>query len=272
MEKDIHPTAVVDPRAELGQGVRVAPYAVIGPRVEIGDGTEVGSGAQIVGPTKMGNANRVFAHACIGFDPQDLKFKGEETNLEIGDANTFREFCTVHRGTGLGGGRTTVGSNNLFMAYTHIAHDCHVGDHTIIANAGTLAGHVVVQDGATVGAFSSVHQFCRVGRHAYVGGYSIITKDALPFVRTVGAKPVCLGVNRIGMQRKGFDDGTIRWIEEAMRIVLRSNLNTSQAIERLRSELPGVPEVEQLIEFIVQSERGVIKTLPGRKGSRGGDG
>lgn len=265
----IHPTAVVDAQAELGLRVRVGPYAVIGAEVRVGDDCEIGSAAQLQGPTTIGSGNRIFPHACVGLDPQDLKYQGERTTLEIGDRNVFREFCTINRGTGLGGGSTSIGDDNLLMAYTHVAHDCHVANRAILTNAATLAGHVIVEDYAAIGAFSAVQQFCRVGRHAYVGGYSIITKDALPYMKTVGAKPACIGVNRVGLQRRGFDDARIRSIEIAARLLLRSGLNTSQALDRLRAEFSENPDVELLIEFIEVSELGVIKALPGQRSARG---
>ena len=266
----VHATAVVDGGAELGAGVVVGPHAVIGEGVRIGAGTEVGAGAQLRGPTTIGERNRIFPHACVGFEPQDLKYHGEPSELRIGDDNTIREFATMHRGTESGGGVTTVGSGNLFMAYTHVAHDCRVGDGTIFGNASTLAGHVEVHDGAILSAFCAVHQFCRVGRHAYIGGYSVITMDALPFNRTVGLKPVCLGVNRIGLRRRGFDEERLRVLESAYRIVVRSGLSTGQAIERLRAECPDNPDVDYLIGFLESSERGVLRSPPGRSATRGG--
>lgn len=270
MTTDVHPTAVIDSSAELGRGVRVGPYAFVGPGVVVGDGTEIGAGAQVLGPTRMGQDNRVFGNACIGFEPQDLKYAGEQTRLEIGDRNVFREMCTIHRGTGFGGGVTTIGSNNLFMAYSHVAHDCHVGDRTIFSNSATLAGHVIIEDDTTVGAFSAVHQFCRVGRHAYIGGFTVVTRDALPWVKTVGQKPACYGLNTIGLKRKGFDDETLSVLGGAMRTLLRSGLNTSAAVESLKEDYPGNPEIEYLVEWIEASERGIIKNLPGRRGARGG--
>ncbi len=270
MTTTIHPTAVVDPSAQLDEGVSVGPYAVIGPRVEIGAGTRIDAGAQVQGPTRMGEDNRVFPYACVGFEPQDLKFGGEETRLEIGSRNQFREHCTVHRGTGKGGALTSIGDDNLFMVFTHVAHDCHVGSRTIFSNNGTLAGHVEVADDALVGAFCSVHQFCRVGRHAYLGGYSVITRDALPFVKTVGAKPACYGLNRVGLERKGFTAAALEPMEAAYRILVRSRLNTAQALLKLRDELIDVPEVAYMAEFVESSQRGVIKELPRRTGQRGG--
>ena len=266
----IHSTAVIDSGADLAASVRVGAHAVIGPQVSIGEDTEIGPGAQVGGFTRLGEGNRIFPHACVGFEPQDLKYGGSETWLEIGDRNVFREFVTIHRGTEEGGALTTIGSDNLFMAYSHVAHDCHIGSRTIFSNAGTLAGHVEVQDDATVGAFSAVHQFCRVGRYAYIGGYSVITRDALPWVKTVGQKPLCYGVNTIGLQRKGFDALTIERLKSAMRILLRSHLNTSQAVAKLREEFSGDEDIDFLIDFIEGSNRGVITAIPGRRGGRGG--
>ena len=270
MSVEVHPAALVDPSAELGTDVEVGPYAIIGPRVRIGDGSRVEGSAKIAQDTVLGRENRVFSHACVGFDPQDLKYEGERTTLEIGDRNQFREFCTMNRGTGLGGGRTVIGSENLFMAYTHVAHDCIVGDRSVFVNGATLSGHVEVGDDATIGAFTSVHQFCRVGRHAYIGGYSVIVQDALPFMKTVGIKPACVGINRIGLERKGFSGEAIRALERATRIMLRGGLNLGQALARLESEFAEAREVQELVGFVRASERGVIKRLPGRRG-RGGE-
>ncbi len=272
MTEHIHPTAVVDPGAELGDGVRIGPYAVVGAGVTLGADCEVGASAQVDGPSTFGAGNRIFPHACVGFEPQDLKFDGEETRLEVGSGNSFREFCTVHRGTAVGGGLTSIGDDNLFMAYSHVAHDCHVGNRTIFSNGGTLAGHVEVHDDAVVGAYSAVHQFCRVGRHAYIGGYSVITQDALPFVKTVGHRPAVYGLNRIGLERKGFDKETLQRLDAALRVFLRKGLGNETALERLRAEHSDGAEVDELIEFIAGSRRGVIKNLPGGRRSRGGSG
>ncbi len=269
MAANIHPLAVVDPSAQLGDGVTVGPFAVVGANVTIGAGTEVGSGVQIQGPTVVGRDNKIFPHAALGFDPQDLKFAGEATRLVIGDRNHIREFCTLHRGTGKGGGVTTVGDDNLLMVYTHIAHDCHVGSRTIFSNNATLAGHVEVGDDSVVGAFSAVHQFTRVGRHAYIGGFSVITMDALPYVKTVGHKPAYYGLNRIGLERKGFAKEQLERLEAALRILVESKLNTTAALARLDAELAGFPEVDYLIEFVRSSRRGVLKSLPGRGKTRG---
>ena len=265
----IHATAVIDAGATLGTDVEVGPYAVIGSEVEVGDRCRIGAGAQLAGPTRMGPENRVFSHACLGFDPQDKKYQGERTTLEVGAGNVFREFCTVHRGTGLGGGVTAIGDGNLLMAYVHVAHDCRLGDQAILANNATLAGHVEIHDHATLAAFGGVHQFCRIGRYAYVGGYSVITMDVLPFSRAVGLKAAFLGLNRVGLERKGFDHAQMRRIEAALRVLVRSKLNTTQALERLRAEHAGDEQVDHLIDFVSRSDRGYVKALPGRRGSRG---
>ncbi|MEM1182338.1 MAG: acyl-ACP--UDP-N-acetylglucosamine O-acyltransferase [Acidobacteriota bacterium] len=271
MSTEIHPTAVVHGGASLGEGVTVGPHAVVGDKVQVGDRCRIGAGAVLEGPTTVGAENVFFSGSCVGFEPQDLKFGGEETFLEVGDRNHFRENSTVHRGTGKGGGLTKVGSDNLFMVGTHIAHDCVVGDHTIFANNGTLAGHVEVGDFATIGAFSSVHQFCRVGAYAYIGGYSVITRDALPYVKTVGTKPVCYGLNRIGLERRGFSDDELKALERAYRLLIRSRQPLAQGLEAAKSELGGVERVAVLIDFLESSDRGVITDLPGRKkGRRGG--
>lgn len=242
--------------------MRIGPFAVIAAGVEIGDGTEVGAGAQIQGPTRLGRGNRVFPNAALGFEPQDLKFRGEEVHLEIGDRNQFREFCTIHRGTAPGGGVTRIGSDNLFMAYVHVAHDCQVGDRTVFANNATLAGHVEVHDDASIMAFSSVYQFARVGRHAYVGAYSVVTMDAMPFVKTVGVRPACYGLNSIGLRRKGVDAASVRRLGQAVRILVRAGLNTRQALAKLRAELAGDPAIDYLIAFVEGSRRGVYRALP----------
>ena len=248
----------------------VGPYAILGPQVEIGDRTVIDGHAHISGFTRLGADNHVYPYASLGSEPQDLKFDGEECWLEIGDHNRIREFCTFNRGTSGGGGTTRIGSHCLFMAYSHIGHDSSVGDRVVFANNGTLAGHVEVQEWASVGAFSSVHQFCRVGRHAYIGGYSVITKDVLPFGITVGEKPRCTGLNRIGLERRGFSKETLSQLELAYRKLLRSKLNTQQALEAIE-ELPEgehLPaEVAFLVEFVESSQRGVIKMK--RRGSRG---
>jgi UDP-N-acetylglucosamine acyltransferase len=260
MPIDIKETAVISPDAVLADGVSVGPYAVIGANVTIGAGTEIGPHVRIEGPTWIGERNRIVGQCSIGTPPQDLKFKGEQTELRIGDDNVIREFVTINRGTTGGGGVTTIASHNFFMAYAHVAHDCHVGSNTIFANNATLAGHVDVGDFATIGAFSAVHQFCRVGEHAFIGGGSICTQDVLPFVKTVGNRPAeTYGINTIGLERKGFPKETIEALQRAYRILVRSKLKLADALERIEKEYGGVPEVQYLVEFVRSSKRGVIR-------------
>ena len=254
---DCHPTAIIDDAAQLAEGVRVGPHAVIGPEVKLGRNTIVEASAVIDGDTTIGERCRIFPFASIGLEPQDLKFQGEHTTLEVGDDNVFREFVTIHRGTALGGGRTVIGNGNLFMAYTHIAHDCIIGDGTIFGNAATLGGHVKVEDHATVSAYSGVHQFCRVGTYAFVGGYTVVTKDVLPYSKTVGNRARLYGVNALGLERRGFDRERIEGIRAAFRVLQQSGLNVSQALDELeQGELSE--DVRRLIGFVRSSERGVI--------------
>ena len=255
----IHPTAQVDPGARLGDGTSVGAFSVIGSEVTVGADCMIGPHAVLEGPTTIGARCRVLPFACIGTPPQDLKYRGERTTLEIGDDNVFREGVTVHRGTTGGGGVTRVGSRNLLMAQAHVAHDCQVGSDVIFANAATLAGHVTVDDGATIGAFSGVHQFCRVGEQAYVGGYSVITQDALPYVLTVGNRARSFGINVIGLERRKFPPETIQALRQAYRVLFRSKLTLQAAIERLADEIAACEQVRRLVEFIGASRRGVIR-------------
>ncbi|MBV8515814.1 MAG: acyl-ACP--UDP-N-acetylglucosamine O-acyltransferase [Acidobacteria bacterium] len=260
MSSTIAESAVISPEAVLAEDVVIGPYAVIGAGVTIGAGSEIGPHVRIEGPTTIGERNRFVGSASIGTPPQDLKFKGEQTELRIGNDNVFREFITLNRGTTGGGGVTTIGSNNFFMAYAHVAHDCHVGSHTIFANNATLAGHVEVGDFSTVGAFSAVHQFCRVGNHAFIGGGSICTQDVLPFVKTVGNRPAqTYGINTIGLERKGFPKPTIEALQRAYRILVRSKLKLADALDRVEAELGEVEEVRYLVAFVRASQRGVIR-------------
>jgi UDP-N-acetylglucosamine acyltransferase len=252
--------AIISSDATLAPGVEVGPYAIIGPSVTIGAGTIVGPHVRIAGPATIGERNRFTGQSSIGSDPQDLKFRGERTELRIGNDNVFREFVTVNRGTTGGGGITTLGSDNFFMAYAHVAHDCHIGSNTIFANNATLAGHVEVGDFATIGAFSAVHQFCRVGDHAFVGGGSICTQDVLPFVKTVGNRPAkTYGINNIGLERKGFQKETIDALQRAYRLLTRSKLRLQEALDRIDAELGFHSEVRYFSEFIRSSQRGVIR-------------
>jgi UDP-N-acetylglucosamine acyltransferase len=257
-------TARVAPGAVLAEGVSVGAYSVIGPRVRIGPRTLVESHAVIDGDTQLGADNHVYPFASIGLAPQDLKYRGEASRLEVGDRNVFREFVTVHRGTEGGGWVTRIGSDNLLQAYSHVAHDCVVGDRTILGHAATLGGHVEVGDCAIVGAFSGVHQFCRVGVHAFLGGYSVATKDVLPYSKTVGNRACVYGINAIGLQRRGLPPESIRAIRQAYRVLLQSRLNASDALDRLQAEGPHTEEVRALVAFIRSSRRGVILKRRGR--------
>lgn len=260
MSRVIDHTASVSSEAVLADDVTVGPYAVIGPFVTIGAGTIVGPHVRIEGPTTIGERNRLVGQCSIGTPPQDLKYHGERTELVIGNDNVIREFVTINRGTVGGGGRTSIGSNNFFMAYAHVAHDCHVGSNTIFANNATLAGHVEVGDHATVGALTAVHQFCRVGEHAFIGGGTIATQDVLPFVKTVGSRPAkTYGINTIGLQRKGFLPETIEALDRAYRILIRSKLKLAEALDRIESDLGFFAEARYFAEFVRASKRGIIR-------------
>lgn len=257
---EIDSRAIVSSTARIGSGVRIGAWAVVGDEVELGDGCVLEHHAVVHGPARLGRENHVFPFAVIGGDPQDLTYKGERVSLEVGEANEFREFCTISRGTLKGGGVTRVGSHNLIMAYAHIGHDSQVGSHTIFVNGATLAGHVVVEDYATIGNFSPVHQFCRVGKHAYVGAHTVITQDVLPFSKVVSPRETkCYGANTVGLQRQGFSSERIQSIERAYRLLLRSKLNTAQAVEQMRETLGGSEDVLSLIGFIESAERGITK-------------
>ena len=255
----VHPSALVSPSAELGKDVEIGPFCTIGEHVRIGDHSRLGSHVVVSGRTEIGSRNEIHPFATLGAPPQDLKYRGEPTRLVIGSGNVIREYVNISIGTAPGGGVTTVGDNNLIMAYSHIAHDCHVASHTILANAATLGGHVEIDDYATVGAFSGVHQFCRIGRHAFIGGYSVVTKDALPFMRTVGNRARVYGVNSLGLRRRGFREESIERVRLAYRILFQSKLNTSMALARLKDEMAGSEEIDLIIGFITSSKRGVIK-------------
>jgi UDP-N-acetylglucosamine acyltransferase len=254
----VHPTARISPGAELSPGVRVGPYSIVGPGVTVGPGTVIESHVVLLGPTRLGAGNHLFAFSSVGLEPQDKKYRGEPSRLVVGDRNTFREFVTIHRGTKVGGNETTIGSDNLFMAYAHVAHDCRIGDHTVLANNATLAGHVEVGDWATIGGFSGVHQFCRVGRHAILGGSSVATKDVLPFSTTVGNRACIYGVNKIGLRRQGFTEERVLAIKKAYRVLIQSRLNTSDAVARIEQAGGESTDVHELVEFIRSSPRGVI--------------
>lgn len=263
---DIHPTAVVHEGAVVGAGTTIGPQAVIGSHVRLGAGCEVGAHAVVDGWTEIGDETRIFPFASVGLTPQDLKFKGEQTRLVIGSRNIIREFVTIHRGTAGGGGVTRIGDRNVFMAYAHVAHDCQVGHDTILGNGATLGGHVHVEDGAIISALSGIHQFCRIGRYAFIGGGSVVTKDVLPFSRTVGNRAVIYDLNTVGLMRRGFSPEVLAKLKGAYRFLLQSKLNTSQALERIERE-PALAcdEVDYLVRFIRTSLRGVILRRAARR-------
>lgn len=255
----IHSTAVVSAKAQIGSGCQIGPYALIGDEVTLGEGVRIDGHCVIDGRTLIGAETHIFPFVSIGLPPQDLKFAGEATETEIGRRNRIREFVTIHRGTAGGGGLTKTGDDCFLMAQAHIAHDCLLGNNIILANAATLAGHVIVDDGANIGAYSGVHQFCRVGREAYVGGYSVVVKDALPFALTVGNHAKCYGLNKVGVRRRGYSRETMAALHHAFHLLLSSKLNTTQALERIRAEIRNSDEVAELVRFVENSKRGVIK-------------
>jgi UDP-N-acetylglucosamine acyltransferase len=260
----VHPTAIVHPGAVIGPGTVVGPYVTIGEHVRVGRDCRIGASAVVDGWTEIGDGNEIFPMASVGLIPQDLKFGGEATRLVIGNCNVIREFVTIHRGTGGGGGLTSIGDRNLFMAYAHVAHDCLVGNETIFGNGATLAGHVVVEDCANIGAFSGVHQFCRVGRHAFIGGYSVVTKDALPFAKTVGNRARIYGLNTIGLVRRRFSQDAIAKLRRAFRYLLHSN--TSRALAQIERDTSlRCDEVQYVVDFIRSSTRGVSLRRPSRR-------
>ena len=255
---EIHPTAIVDPGADLADDVVVGPCSIIENDVQIGSGTEIGSHVLIASGTRLGRRCRVAHGAVLGTVPQDLKFSGETTTLEVGDDTTIREFATLNRGTA-DRWVTQVGKGCLVMAYVHIAHDCRIGDHVILANAVNMAGHVAVEDYASVGGLVPIHQFVRIGRHAFVGGGYRVAKDVPPYVLASGEPLAFAGLNSVGLNRRGFSRQTVLALKRAYRIVFRCGLNVSQALERIEAELDLIPEVQQIIDFIRSSERGIIR-------------
>ena len=255
----IHPTAVVSPRARIGNNCQIGPYSIIGDDVELEDDVKLDSHCVVDGHTFIGEGTRVFPFVSIGLAPQDLKYSGEPSITRIGRRNMIREFVTIHRGTKGGGMLTQIGDDCLLMAQAHVAHDCVLGNGVIMANAATLAGHVIIEDNANVGAYSGVHQFCRVGKEAYIGGYSVVVKDALPYALTVGNHARCYGLNTTGLKRRGHSREAIKSLHRAFHLLLASKLNTSQALEKIGEEIQDSPEVHTLVQFIETSRRGVIK-------------
>jgi UDP-N-acetylglucosamine acyltransferase len=256
----IHPTAVIDPQARVPGSCSIGPYCIVGAEVELGEHCELASHVVVQGQAKIGSHNRFFPFCVIGGEPQDTSYKGEKTRLEMGDHNVVRECVTINRGTEKGGGLTRIGSHTLLMAYAHIGHDSVIGDHAMLVNSATLAGHVTVEEWAVVGALCAVHQFTRVGAHAYIGGGTVVTKDVLPFCKCVAPRETRVyGLNSVGLERRGFSQERIGKLHHAFRVLLNSKLNTTQALEKLRSEGDQGEDVAMLLRFIEESERGIIK-------------
>jgi UDP-N-acetylglucosamine acyltransferase len=255
----IHETAIVHDGAKVGDECHIGPFCTVGAEVSLGSRVRLDSHVVVDGRTSIGAETHIFPFVSIGLGPQDLKYGGEPTATEIGARNNIREFVTVHRGTAGGGGVTRIGDDNLLMAQAHVAHDCQLGSEIIMANAATLAGHVEIADRASIGAYSGVHQFCRIGLEAFVGGYSVVVKDAMPYAIIQGNHAKCYGLNRLGMKRRGYARETIEKLNHAFHLLLSSKLNTSQALERIRAEITDCKEVDSLAEFIAASKRGVVK-------------
>jgi UDP-N-acetylglucosamine acyltransferase len=257
---EIHPQAAVAPGAKLGAGVKIGPFASVGDGVELGEGCVVHAHAVVQGPSRFGRGNVFHPFCVIGGDPQDYTYAGEPTELQAGEGNIFREYVTVSRGTKKGGGVTRIGDRNFFLAYTHIGHDCVIGSNILFVNAATLAGHVTIEDFATIGALSPVHQFCRIGRHAYIGACTVITQDVLPFSLVVTERGTrTFGINAIGLERKGFSEERRKTLQRAFRVLLRSKRNTSQALEEMRKSFGDSDDVREVIRFVESSERGIVK-------------
>lgn len=252
----IHPTAIVDPSAEVGSDVEIGPWAIVGPQVTIGDGSRIAARATLERNVRLGKRVSIGIGSVLGGDPQDLKFRGEETWVEIGDDTVVREYSTINRGTAHSV-TTKVGRNCFLMSYVHVAHDCELEDHVMISNGTQLAGHVHIQDHAIISGLVAVHQFVRIGRHSFIGGSSRVPQDVPPFVRAVGNPLKLFGLNSVGLQRSGFDESVVRQLKQIYRLCFRSDLNLSQAVERARSEVEMIPEVEQFVSFIETSPRGV---------------
>jgi len=256
---NIHPTAVVDPGAQLSEGVQVGPYSIIHSDVTIGKNTVIGPHVVIDSHTDIGANCRIFQFSSIGAPPQDLKYRGEKTRVIIGDNNVIREFVTINRSTTADIGMTKIGDNNLLMAYCHVAHNCRLGNFVVMANAANLAGHIDVEDFVIIGGLTGIHQFTRLGTHAFIGGASAVAQDVQPYVTVSGNRARPYGLNLVGLKRRGFSDETLKALREAYRIIFRSSLILKKAVEKVRAEVPDLPEVRYLVEFIEKSERGVCR-------------
>jgi UDP-N-acetylglucosamine acyltransferase len=256
----IHPTAVVDPKAEIGDEVEVGPYTIIEKEAIIGSGTRIRSHVFIGEGARIGKKCQIFQFASVGEAPQALAYKGEKTYLIMGDQNIVREYVTLNRGTASGGGKTVIGDNGLFMAYSHVAHDCHLGNHVILANGATLAGHIMIEDHAIIGGLSAIHQFCQIGAHAMVSGLTGISQDVPPYMTAAGSRAKLYGLNTVGLKRFKFSEKTIRGLKKAYRIIFRSNLTLESALKQVREdEIAQLPEVQHLLQFIQQSKRGITR-------------
>ena len=256
----IHPTAVIDPKAEIGEGVEIGPYSVIEKSVSLDQGTKIGPHVVIREGTRVGKRCHIFQFASIGEAPQSFGYKGEKTFLQIGDENIIREFVTLHRGTIKGGGKTTIGNKNFFMAYSHVAHDCHIGNEVVMSNAATLAGHIVIEDWAIIGGIVAIHQFCRVGTHAFIGGVSGVTLDIPPYMLASGSHVKLFGLNNVGLKRANFSEEAIKALKKAYRIIFRSGLTLEKAIKTVgEDEISHIPEVQHLLHFIQHSKRGIAR-------------
>jgi UDP-N-acetylglucosamine acyltransferase len=256
----IHPTAILDPSARIADSADIGPYCILGADVEIGARTRLMANLYIEGPTSIGEDNVFYPYSTVGVAPQDLKYRGERAETRIGNRNQIREFVTIHRGTQGGGLVTSIGDDNLLMAYVHVAHDARIAGHTVLANGVTMGGHVSIGEFAVVGAFSGIHQFCRIGRHSMIGGYSVVTQDVLPFAMTVSEREIkTFGANLIGLERRGFPEATRNGLRQAFRLLTHAGLNTSQAVERIRAEVEPLPELDELLAFIASSTRGIVK-------------
>ena len=255
----IHPAAIIDVRAKLAPDVQVGAYSIIGPKVEIGAGTWIGPHVVIQGPCKIGQHNRIFQFASVGEMPQDLKYHGEDSVLEIGDHNTIREFATLQRGTQAGGNITQIGHHNLLMNYTHVAHDCIVGNHTIFSNNASLAGHVVIEDHVILGGFAGVAQFLRVGAHSFVCTNTVVNKDVLPYTLVSGYYASPFGLNTVGLRRRGFSEETLEHLNKAYKIIYRQGLTVEQAVAELQAQFTGVPEVQAMIQVVLSSKHGIVR-------------
>lgn len=259
MAVQVDPTAQVAPTAELEDDVVIGPYCIVGPHVRIGRGTVLRSHVVIDGHVTIGPENEIYPFVTIGLEPQDLKYRGEPTRVEIGAHNLIREYVSIHRGTPGGRGITRIGDHNMLMAYAHVAHDCIIGDHVVLTNASALAGHVEVDDYAVIGGYSGIHQFCRIGKYSFIGAFSAVSQDVVPYAKVVGNRAQVYGVNTIGLRRAGFSTTSINLIKRAFILLFRSRLTVPEALERIRRELPATPELEELCRFIETSQRGIVQ-------------